>query len=544
MAPPKNPRKPPKGKEAKETSRKGKEKKNQPKKRKSSKQRERERQARRERAQRQRGIQTILDYAHFHNGRELELPEEQDFAGYSAVPRKGYYLKLRQLREEAKKEDDDPPQPESLTAPAPWVPSPYGDESSSKPYWAGDDYEQEDEQEESRGRPKKRVCTRPNVPAKRQRYYSKYSHLSQEFILPEDESEVEELPEHIIRKTPPTFMGIPTEIRLQIYRHILTVQKPIKVFGGWTQVYWTKDLQLSTSILRACRAVYEEACTVLYGANTFLYRLRDASARARDIDNLATDDSSRVVDDDSEHDDDDDDDDSDLDYEEEGDEESPAVREKECSINIARYAHLFRKISIMAEANRHSGYTQEGMAAAINVFARKAAQDGTGWQAASYNIHTLTVCIMPTCPRQGGEDKERQFTFVGFFLPGSPVLRAIQAVDCQTLKVDILTRQSKRDKTCSMSGTGSCRLVFNRMYQRICDNRARIDPGDRADRMMRWRDARLARQSERRIDGLATHIAMFCKQRGFARRTTEGMDVDSPYWDGFEMEEDEEGDGF
>ncbi|PTB68073.1 hypothetical protein BBK36DRAFT_1094185, partial [Trichoderma citrinoviride] len=479
--------------------------------------------------QKQRGGQIMLDYARFHNGLELELPEDQDFTEYSAVPRRGYYVRLRQLRKEVKNKDD-PPRPVSRMAPAPWVPSPHNDAFPNKPYWAGDDDEQEDEQEENHGRPRKRACTKSNMPTKRQRFYKNFFPLSQEFILPEDESDEEEIPEYIIHKTPPTFMGIPREIRLQIYRSILTVQQPIQVHSGWKQLYWKEDLQLSTGILRVCKSVYEEACTVLYGANTFLYLLRDpSSSDASAIDSLATDDSWPV---------DDSSDDSDLDYEEEGASKCPARTQKERNINIAKYAHLFRKITIMAEANRYSACTQAGMAAAINVFARKVAKDGIGWEQGSDYIQTLIISVTPTS-QQGNEDQESNFTFVNFFVPGCPVLSAIKAVDCRLLRIEVLTtRETRRGKTCSMSGTSSYRLDINRIHERLWDDRKRIGSEDKGSWAIPW--MKLAKQSEGRIDELARHITAFCKQRGFEQQTTEGMDIDSPYWDDLKEDENED----
>ncbi|KAL7823214.1 hypothetical protein V8C26DRAFT_435461 [Trichoderma gracile] len=553
MASSKNPRKPQNENKAKKTSRTGKRKNHDSKNRKSTSKTERElaREKQRETTQKQRQEQILLGKAGLHHGLELELPEEPDFANYySAVPQMGHYLNIRKLRQDIKKEDDDPPQPQSHMAPAPWVPSPYDDAFPKRPYWAGDDHEEGDEQEESQGRPRKRACTRSNASAKRQRCNAKPSPLSQEFILAEDESDEEEpqIPEHIIRKTPPTFMGIPTEIRLQIYRDLLIAEQPIQVFGGWKQLYWKEDLRLSTGILRVCKAVYEEACTVLYGANTFLYLLRDPSSEMDDLDDLATDDSPQTAEDYYN-------DDSDLDYEEE-DTKRPVRPPKERTINIAKYAHLFRKLNIKAEANRYSGVTLEGMAAAVNVFARKVAPDGTGWDKSSSScfIRTLTVSVSPTSSNQQGsssssnnKSQEPNFTFVNFFVPGSPVLAAIKAVDCRLLRIDILTSETKRGKTCSMSGTGSCRLEFNRFYERYCadDGGTQIGFGDGENRFARRRAmkmAKMAKLSEKRIDELAEHVALFCKQRGFGQRTTEGMDVDSPYWNDFEDEDVDEDD--
>lgn len=463
----------------------------------------------------------MLNYARFYNRLELELPEDEDFA---KVPRKGYYLRLRQLREKLWK-DDERPSPESATAPAPCVPDPYDDGVPTRPYWG----EEGDEEEENHGRPRKRI--RSTVSSKKPEFYRKFTPLSQEFILPEDESDEEELPDHILRKTPPTFMGVPREIRMEIYHYLLTVEKPIVVHGGWKQVYWTKDLQLSTDILRVCKAVYTEACTVLYGANTFLYRLRDPAYNVARIVDLAMDDSWPLQDEHdeadsgSEYEQEEEDEEED---EDEDEEEGSDSSEKESTIDIARYMHLFRKIAIEAEANRYSKYTQDSMAAAVDVFGK---QDEANSEGAPCNIHTLTVRVTPLWDRQQDEPDQGRFTFVDFFVAGGPVIRAIKAVDCQMLHVDILTRQTSRASAYSpvtMSGSGACRLTINRRHERVHKNIQQDGLGDAA---MRRRTEEMARRSSMAIDRLAWHIEEQCSQRNFHQATTMGLAADLLSWD-------------
>ncbi|KAH6611109.1 hypothetical protein Trco_001129 [Trichoderma cornu-damae] len=462
----------------------------------------------------------LLNYARFYDGQEVELPEDEDFAGFSALPRKGNYLRIRQLREQVNSEDKVA-MPESFAAPAPWVPDPYDDSIADLP----DRSEEEGAEGERRAR--KRTCRRPRRSPKERDYYSKFFPLSRGFVLPEDESEEEELPEHIIRKTPPTFMGIPREVRMKIYHFLLTVKKPIAVHGGWRQVYRNNDLNLPTSILRVCQVVYREACAVLYGANTFLYRLRDPTYNVRSIANLATDDMSAgdwLSDGESE---------SGSEYEE----EESLVCPKETSININKYAPLFRKISVEAEHNRYSRDTQESMAAAISVFARQG--EGTPGEG-SCNIHTLTIRVTPLREAVvGGPDGEERFTFVDFFLKGAPVICAIKAVDCQVLHVDILTRYMSRPSSntpLTLSGNGACRLTVNRRHERLhnmaLQEGARRDPVGGKDEAMQRRRADMAKKSAVVIDELAAHIKAQCSQR--VQGTTMDLAVDLPHefaWD-------------
>lgn len=439
------------------------------------------------------------DYACLPNGLELELPEEEDFEGVSGVPNKGYYSKIRKVRKALNK-NGKRESTESLKADKPYVPEPYDDDLQRPYYKPRRNEEEEEDQEQEENQEQERDYV-PFRPVKRARKAPP--------------------PEPINTKTPATFMGIPREIRMQIYRYLLTATKPIPVHGGWKQVYWTKDLQISIDIINVSRTVHEEASVVLYGANTFLYRLRDANLHGVYIDNLAMDDGlARNGEDESESEYEDD-----LEQDDEDDEDGPVVADRERSINIERYAHLFRHITIEAEANRYSAITQDSMVAAMDVF-RKPDQDEP--VTASRNIHTLTVCIMPLWNQQYNQPQGR-FTFIDFFLPGSPVIQAIKSIDSQMLHVDILTRHaSRRSAQVTVKGSGSCRLTINRRHEQAMD----FFQGDMAgDKAVRRRTVEMAKRSVEAIDTLAKHIEEQCNRRHFDQDTTMDMDVDSlDYW--------------
>ncbi|KAJ4856025.1 hypothetical protein T069G_09393 [Trichoderma breve] len=443
--------------------------------------------------------QVSRDLAQLPNGLELELPDEEDFVGISRLPKKKYYSRIAKARKELNK-DKKRELPTYLKASKPQVPDPYDDKPQLSYLKRGGYQEQEEEEQEGQEQ-----------------------EVNQE---PERDYEPFRFSRKRARKAPPppepvTFMDMPREIRMEIYRHLLTAAKPIPVHGGWKQVYWTKDLQISTAILRTCKIVHEEASVVLYGANTFLYRLRDANFNGDYIDNLATDDEPVGRDGDeseSEYEDD-------LEEDDEDDEDGPVEPDRECSINIERYAHLFRHITIEAEANRYSDITQNSMVAAMDVF-RKPDQGGPA--ETSRSIHTLTVCIMPLLHQQEDQPSQKRFTFVDFFLPKSPVIQAIKAVDCQVLHVDILTRHaSRRSAQVTVKGTGSCRLTINRRHEQAMNYFQGEAAGDKA---VRRRTVEMAKRSVEAIDTLAKHIEEQCNRRHFDQDTTMAMDVDSPDW--------------
>ncbi|KAK4071415.1 uncharacterized protein Triagg1_6076 [Trichoderma aggressivum f. europaeum] len=485
----------------------------------ASKKKQRQRKSRKERAEakrcmyQERGNQVLRDYVRLPNGLKLELPEEEDLVGISRVPNKRHYSKIQEKREELG-ENEEREVTESLKADKPHIPDPY-DDNLQRPYWKtrrNAEQEQDEEQEENRGQERDHEPCRP---AKRARKAPP--------------------PEHVIQKTPPTFMGIPREIRMQIYRHLLTAAKPIPVHGGWKQVYWTKDLQISAKILSVSRIVHEEASVVLYGANTFLYRLRDANFNGVYIDSLAMDDEAgRNGEDDGESEYEDD-----LEQDDEDDDDGPVVADRERSINIERYAHLFRHITIEAEANRYSAITQDSMVAAMDVFRKPLPGQPAS---SSRSIHTLTVCIMPLFHQQQDGSSQSRFTFVDFFQANSPVIQAIKAVDCQVLHVDILTRHaSRRSAHVTVKGSGSCRLTINRRHEQAMDFFKGQMAGDKA---VRRRTAEMAKRSVEAIDTLAKHIEEQCDRRHFDQATTMDMDVDSlDYWldlDGLDDQDDDD----
>ncbi|KAF4451996.1 hypothetical protein F53441_5069 [Fusarium austroafricanum] len=209
-------------------------------------------------------------------------------------------------------------------------------------------------------------------------------------------------------------MDLPAEVREQIYRGLLVSNKPVPVYDGWKRVYQREKPGLETNILRVSKKVFVEASGVLYGENTFLYRLRDAPTRSQvmvNVQELANDDV----------------------YVPE-----PGIRDQEIDVNrgadplaepvhqpgtidTVKYAQYFRYITVQADHNRYSSHTKEFMADAIKVFAR--ASDKT-------NIHTLNIVISPRFT-------EGRFTFVDFFEPASELMVALKSLSCEIISISI-----------------------------------------------------------------------------------------------------------
>lgn len=447
------------------------------------------------------------NYVRLPNGQNMELPLEEDFYGFNGLPQKRYWKRLQQTQEQLNIED---PQviPKTLKAPAPWVPDPTTEDISTNHYGCEDEVYKGTGRFWFNGRPRKRVCRRSNALSR--------VPLSQKFIHSEDESDEEGLPEHIIRKTPPTFMGIPREIRMQIYRHLLLNEKEITVHEGWKQVHRNNRLSLPMGILRTCKVVHDEACVVLYGENVFVYLLRDPIYSQRAILDLATNDDEPRSDDES---------DSGSEYE---DEEGDSWNDhRERCIDIDKYAHLFRKIVVEAEHNRYSTATQQSMAAAIRLFASR--NDVC-------NIHTLTVRVSPLWNEERDGLGTGSFTFVDFFEPCAPVIRAIKALDCQMLHVEILTkymsRQSSNYTAITYSPDGSVCLTVDRCWERYQNmvRQGRVHQGgfDKRDKVMVLRMKELPNKASAAIDELARHVEAQCNERNFHQDTTMGLALNWP----------------
>lgn len=92
------------------------------------------------------------------------------------------------------------------------------------------------------------------------------------------------------------FCSMPTEVRENIFRHLLISNKPIQVSGIWTDVAraitrrtgrdrLSRDeadedttTTIDARILSVCRQTHDEGSRILYSENTFYYKLRDGDS--------------------------------------------------------------------------------------------------------------------------------------------------------------------------------------------------------------------------------------------------------------------------
>ncbi|KHN98483.1 uncharacterized protein MAM_03607 [Metarhizium album ARSEF 1941] len=334
---------------------------------------------------------------------------------------------------------------------------------------------------------------------------------------------------------------LPAEIRLAIYKILLVSSSPIRVHSGWRCVFKRQSLGIPTSILRTCQRVYDEAVGVLYGANVFLYKLRDHVSSVTDVDRLAhIDDADAVFPINGE---------ADGDYDAE-DEDDPEWREETSSrntsrrrttrrrgsratdtegdINIQKHALLFRHIVVEAERNRSVERTKKLMANALSIFNYR----DMGDRRQVFNIHTLTIRVTPEWEPPKGEEGSGHYTFVDFFNRESPVMKAVQGIHCQFLLVDLM---------------GCCRygdaydgreLKIDMRHLRLKNevNRIIVDrwKGDRVMQVGRVRRAKMALHA---LATLEQRVAATCEE--CLEQTGRGDE-----WDDFTvMELDDEGAG-
>ncbi|KAG6009643.1 hypothetical protein E4U21_001707 [Claviceps maximensis] len=317
------------------------------------------------------------------------------------------------------------------------------------------------------------------------------------------------------------------EIRYMIYEEILTVPQPINVHSGWQQVYQRERPCIPIGILCTCKRFYKEAIEVLYGSNTFLYRLRDKIPSMTDVnliahidDDVATLPTTTNDDDDEAGDEDEDlepDDVNDPDWQEDF---MATIRPQhprrarlrkgapiiQPDIHVRKHMPLFRRLIIEAEKNRFATATKTLMANAIQIFAFKlpAAKHAA---APTTNIKTLTIRVAPQWDPAGGQDGHGRFTFVDFFDADSPVVPAIKNLNCQFLQLDLMTRYMDGSRT-----HAGCRFTMDMRYKRIVDRIRDVGHDgwahDRATQLERRRKAAVV---ERALNSLDVQVREFCE---------------------------------
>ncbi|KAJ3947015.1 uncharacterized protein N0V96_003398 [Colletotrichum fioriniae] len=335
----------------------------------------------------------------------------------------------------------------------------------------------------------------------------RYSGLLSRAATPESEPE----PQPKSHTCP--FLRIPLEIREDIYKYILVADEPIRVRQGWSAVYPRNRARIRTDLIRTCRQVRKEALNTLYGENTFLYLLRDAvelpALNAQGENEivvqhpLATDNDAL-----SDYEADSADEYSDEDDVTNGPSSSSFLAEGHAAadIDVRRFGHKFRKLMIVAEANRANAPYRLSMANAINVF--------RSLQPIRPRIHTLTIDITPQRDPRTGD-----VSFLDFFERSSEVVRTLRGLPCQFIEIVVNTGVSVGgggDGDGSGSGSGSVdpgkrtgqeKIILNMKYAANIrrSKRGENDPW-RDDRIMQSYRSAKAGEAQKKLDSLPAAI--------------------------------------
>ncbi|KAF4779687.1 hypothetical protein HER10_EVM0005843 [Colletotrichum scovillei] len=311
------------------------------------------------------------------------------------------------------------------------------------------------------------------------------------------------------------FLRIPLEIREDIYKYILVADEPIRVHQGWSAVYPRNRVGIRTDLIRTCRQVRKEALNTLYGENTFLYLLRDAAklpALNAQGENEIVVQHPLATDDDALSDYEADSADEDSDGEDDvtnGPSSFLADGHTAADIDIRRFGHKFRKLMIVAEANRANAPYRLSMANAINVF--------RGLRPIRPRIHTLTIDITPQRDPRTGD-----VSFLDFFERSSEVVRTLRGLPCQFIEILVNTGVSVGSSSSGGDGDGSGgdgsdnpgkqrqgqeKIVLNMKY---AANIRRAKRGEkdlwRDDRVMQSYRSAKAGEAQKKLDSLPAAI--------------------------------------
>jgi hypothetical protein len=389
---------------------------------------------------------------------------------------------------------------------------------------------------------------------------------------------------------------MPPEIRQAIYRNLLFTKKPILVYGKWTKIFARHKPALSITILMVCRLFYEEALPILYGENTFLYRLRDPPAlyaELYDVNQLPLNDTEIGVipeeegldysdeDDEevNEHENgnssngnsndgtdsnDDNDNDEDAEFEEpESDEDNDDDDDSEYEevarrarnrrtrkppkpdIDIDKFKFLIRNITVEAESNRCSQKFKSIMAQALQVFAFKPSPTpqvrrnprGRPPKKAPdlpSNVYNLTVRVAPTYTNG-------RWTFLDFFDSKSPVLQAALAAQPHFLRVELARRRTFATTAKDGDSYGTRLVGDMRPYRATRRAQACVPDDWGADRAMLVERRKRTRRCELGVLELRERVLTGCRRRWLVSNdnTTEEEAHESPggFWSGADWDE-------
>ncbi|KAK3949655.1 hypothetical protein QBC32DRAFT_378141 [Pseudoneurospora amorphoporcata] len=263
-------------------------------------------------------------------------------------------------------------------------------------------------------------------------------------------------------ETPFPLLRLPYEIREQILRHLLVSDKPVYVKRLWTEQvrstrrstrgrgHWgngegESQHTIDTTILRSSRQMLAEGSSLLYSQNRFVYLLRDPAHAQVDFASMlaeALKDSPKEV-------------------------VSNGKRKRKADtqvttgsyglheINIAKYGHLLRHLSIELEPNRSGKEYRELMERALDVLAsfdrrgrHLLAGQVVDAKTPRIFLHTLTITVSPendhnnrrrskNSPNGNPEPSTFSSSAIELFDSRSTVMHALCRIDTQFLRFNM-----------------------------------------------------------------------------------------------------------
>ena len=246
-----------------------------------------------------------------------------------------------------------------------------------------------------------------------------------------------------------TFGRLPSEIRSEIFKLLLTHWRPIIVLKGWSLVYIRDRPKLPVELLRACRGFYEEGLPALYGGNTFHYKIRDPPGSHRD---------------------------------------TVAVIQKVYdgrgyNIPIDKHGHLIRNVEVSIEGNRmHSSEIREGVVKALKKFI-----PGHGLHHPA-QLHRVVLEVPLQCRGELGMATTppagiRNVPSAAFFKRDSRVFLVLERLNCQFIEIIGKTIKIIPSPDQSSSSSSLPPIIEDAYFSAVIDRRPHfiqqsVDAGD------------------------------------------------------------------
>ncbi|KAK4104866.1 hypothetical protein N658DRAFT_492965 [Parathielavia hyrcaniae] len=243
------------------------------------------------------------------------------------------------------------------------------------------------------------------------------------------------------------FFTLATEIRDKIYRHLLVSAKPVQVQRLWEELGRRisprnlpggdiSSVPRDPRILTVCRRTAEEGARILYSENTFIYILRDPEV-VENAGNAGVRRSQR------------------------GRNRKEQERSSTKVINLERYGHLIRHLAIELQNNRTETSYEKLMSAALETLIPAGSPrlpSPPRPPCGPIHLHTLAITVSPlfmTSQRAaraaglGNQDavlhEGRFLSMVNFFSRGAPVLKALQRVNVDFLRINVIVNSDIKE---------------------------------------------------------------------------------------------------